>query len=37
MKIELKYGREGLLVDLADDLDVTVIKKPSMPVIEDTD
>ena len=36
MKIELKYGREGLLVDLADDLDVTVIKKPSMPVIEDS-
>ena len=37
MKIELKYGREGLLVDLADDLDVTVIKKPSMPVIEDSE
>jgi nickel-dependent lactate racemase len=36
MKIELKYGRKGLLVDLADDLDVTVIKKPSMPVIEDS-
>ena len=26
MKIELKYGRTGLLVDLADDLDVTVIR-----------
>ena len=36
MKIELKYGRKGLLVDLADDLDVTVIRKPSMPVIEDS-
>ena len=37
MKIELKYGREGLLVDLADDLDVTVIRKPTMPVIEASD
>ena len=37
MKIELKYGREGLLVDLADDLDVTVIRKPTMPVIEDSE
>ena len=37
MKIELKYGREGLLVDLADDLDVTVIRKPTMPIIEDSD
>ena len=25
MKIELKYGREGLVVDLADDLDVTCL------------
>jgi nickel-dependent lactate racemase len=37
MKIELKYGRGGLLVDLADDLDVTVIRKPAMPVVEDSD
>ena len=37
MKIELKYGREGLMVDLADDLDVTVIRKPTMPIIEDPD
>ena len=37
MKIELKYGREGLLVDLPDDLDVTVIRKPTMPVIEDSE
>ena len=37
MKIELKYGRKGLLVDLADDLDVTVIRKPTMPVIEDSE
>ena len=37
MKIELKYGRDGLVVDLADNLDVTVIRKPSMPVIEDSD
>ena len=37
MKIELKYGREGLMVDLADDLDVTVIRKPTMPVIEDSE
>ena len=36
MKIELKYGRDGLMVDLADDLDVTVIRKPAMPVIEDS-
>ena len=37
MKIELKYGRNGLLDDLADDLDVTVIRKPTMPVIENAD
>jgi nickel-dependent lactate racemase len=37
MKIELKYGREGLLVDLADNLDVTVIRKPTMPVIKNSD
>jgi lactate racemase len=33
MRIELNYGRTGLKVDLPDDLDVRVIRKPPMPVI----
>ena len=37
MKIELQYGRNGLPIALPDNLEVTVIRKPSMPVIEDSD
>ncbi len=33
MRIELNYGREGLALDLADDIDVSVICKPDMPVL----
>ena len=33
MRIDLNYGREGLSLDLADDLDVSVIRKPDMPVL----
>ena len=33
MQIELNYGKEGLALDLADDLDVSVIRKPDMPVL----
>ncbi|MGI9489452.1 MAG: nickel-dependent lactate racemase [Geminicoccaceae bacterium] len=33
MRIELNYGREGLALDLADDIDVSVIRKPDMPVL----
>ena len=32
MDIDLLYGRDGLTVRLPDDLEVTVIRKPSMPV-----
>ncbi|MDX1540920.1 MAG: nickel-dependent lactate racemase [Geminicoccaceae bacterium] len=34
MRIELSYGREGLEIELPDDLEVQVIRKPAMPVIE---
>ncbi|MEZ5930792.1 MAG: nickel-dependent lactate racemase [Alphaproteobacteria bacterium] len=37
MRIELNYGREGLALDLADDLDVRVIRKPEMPVLPDAE
>jgi len=33
MRIELNYGRDGLALDLADDLDVHVIRKPAMSVL----
>lgn len=33
MRIELNYGKEGLTLDLADELDVSVIRKPDMPVL----
>jgi nickel-dependent lactate racemase len=35
MKVELLYGRGTLPLDLPDDLDVTVIRKPAMPVLGD--
>ncbi|HEX6143777.1 MAG TPA: nickel-dependent lactate racemase [Geminicoccaceae bacterium] len=35
MKIELSYGRDGLMVDLPDDLEALVIRKPEMPVLRD--
>lgn len=35
MRIALQYGRGTLPLDLADDLDVTVIRKPAMPVLAD--
>jgi nickel-dependent lactate racemase len=35
MRIDLSYGRGTLPVSLPDDLQVTVIRKPSMPVLED--
>ena len=35
MRIELNYGRGTLPVNLPDDLDVTVIRKPDMPVLPD--
>ncbi len=33
MRIALNYGKEGLAIDLPDDLDVQVIRKPAMPVL----
>ncbi len=33
MRIELNYGKEGLAIDVPDDLDVRVIRKPAMPVL----
>lgn len=35
MRMLLSYGRNGLPVDLPDDLDVTVIRKPAMPLVAD--
>jgi lactate racemase len=35
MQIVLNYGRDGLAIDLPDDWDVTVIRKPEMPVLDD--
>lgn len=33
MRIALNYGKDGLAVDLPDDLDVQVIRKPAMPIL----
>ena len=33
MRIALNYGKDGLAVDLPDDLDIEVIRKPAMPVL----
>ncbi|MCZ6869485.1 MAG: nickel-dependent lactate racemase [Gammaproteobacteria bacterium] len=35
MKVELEYGREGLVVELPDELDVRVIRKQPMAVLRD--
>ena len=35
MQIELNYGRGQLAVDLPDDLQITVVRKPAMPVLAD--
>src|SRR5918994_3634791 len=33
MSVELNYGRGTLPVELADELDVTIVRKPTMPVL----
>jgi nickel-dependent lactate racemase len=35
MRVVMKYGRDGLTLDLPDDLDVAVIRKRVMPVLKD--
>jgi len=35
MKIHMKYGKAGLQLDLPGDLDVTLIQKKAMPVLQD--
>ncbi len=35
MRVELNYGRGRLPVELADDLDVTIVRKPAMPLLAD--
>jgi hypothetical protein len=35
MQVVMNYGREGLTLNLPDDWDVTVIKKPPMPLAPD--
>lgn len=35
MRVHMSYGRNGLPLELPDDWDVTVIRKPSMPVLPD--
>ncbi len=35
MQVELNYGRRSLPVELPDDLQVTVVRKPAMPVLTD--
>ena len=35
MKVDLLYGREGITVDLSDDIEVTVVHKHSMPLVPD--
>ncbi|MEZ6087782.1 MAG: nickel-dependent lactate racemase [Pirellulaceae bacterium] len=35
MKISLRYGRHGLSIDLPENADTTVIRKPEMPCLED--
>jgi lactate racemase len=35
MRVVLNYGKGGLPVELGDDLDVRVIRKPAMPVLPD--
>jgi nickel-dependent lactate racemase len=35
MKVDLLYGREGITVDVSDDIEVTVVHKHSMPLLPD--
>ena len=35
MKTQLLYGRGSLPVDIPDDIDVQVIRKPAMPLLND--
>ncbi len=35
MRIELNYGRSGLPVELPDDLEITVVRKPALPELAD--
>ena len=35
MRIIMRYGKEGFPLDLPDELDVTLIRKKAMPVLED--
>jgi nickel-dependent lactate racemase len=35
MQVELNYGRRTLAVELPDDLPITVVRKPAMPVLPD--
>ena len=35
MQIEMRYGKKGLILDLPSDMDVTVIRKSRMPVLDD--
>ena len=35
MRIVMRYGKEGLPLDLPDDLDITLIQKRTMPVLPD--
>jgi len=35
MRVKMNYGKEGLFLDFPDSWDVTVIKKPAMPILAD--
>ena len=35
MQVVLSYGKNGLALNMPDDWDVTVIRKPEMPVLAD--
>jgi len=35
MQVDLLYGRGTLPIRLPDDLEVTVVRKPAMPVLDD--
>ena len=35
MQVELNYGRDKLPIDIPNDLQVTVLRKPAMPVLSD--
>jgi nickel-dependent lactate racemase len=35
MRVKMNYGRDGLFIDFPDSWDITVIEKPTMPVLAD--